>query len=220
MNIDKAEFYKFIRNNLTPKLSQRQVSGIEAVIDYGSEQNLSIFHLAAVLAEAWHETGSTMEPISENLNYSAKRITQVWPSRFPTIKDATPYANNPQKLANKVYGGRNGNTGHDDGWRYRGRGLAQITFKDNYAKFGLQDNPEKALELPTAVTILITGMKFGKFTGKKLSDYDYEVTRGVPGYKYYSSRAIINSDLDVNGNKIDQYGKVFEQALRNAGYGK
>lgn len=72
----------------------------------------------------------------ENLNYSAKRLTQVWPRRFPTLAAAAPYANNPRALANKVYGGRGGNTGPDDGWLYRGSGPGQITFKGNFAEAG------------------------------------------------------------------------------------
>ncbi|MCY1745057.1 hypothetical protein [Ensifer sp. SL37] len=55
-----------------------------------------------------------MQPVTENLYYSAERLTQVWPSRFPTIASAKPFARNPRKLANKVYGGRMGNTAPDD----------------------------------------------------------------------------------------------------------
>ncbi|MGZ7268976.1 hypothetical protein ACXWOZ_09385, partial [Streptococcus pyogenes] len=86
------------------------------------------------------------------------------------------------------------------GWRYRGRGLAQITGKANYAKFGLAGNPEAASGMAEAVRILFDGMTKGTFTGKKLADYDYFVTRNpdVPGFKYYSSRAIINGDVAVN----------------------
>jgi putative chitinase len=82
-----------------------------------------------------HESGG-LTIVQENLNYSASRLMAVWPSRFPTLASAQPYAGNPQKLANKVYGGRMGNTGPNDGWTYRGRGFIQITGKDGYASVG------------------------------------------------------------------------------------
>lgn len=69
----------------------------------------------------------------ENLNYSAKRLTEVWPKRFPTLAAAAPFAGNPQALANKTYGGRLGNIGPNDGWLYRGRDPIMTTGRDNYA---------------------------------------------------------------------------------------
>jgi putative chitinase len=87
------------------------------------------------LAQIGHESGG--KPVEENLNYSAKRMTQVWPKRFPTIASTAGFANNPRALANKVYGGRMGNAANnDDGWNYRGRGLIQITGKDGYQNTG------------------------------------------------------------------------------------
>ena len=70
----------------------------------------------------------------EDMNYSAERLTQVWPSRFPTLAAAQPYAHNPQALANKVYGGRLGNVGPDDGWLCRGTGLPQATGLSNFSR--------------------------------------------------------------------------------------
>jgi putative chitinase len=81
-----------------------------------------------------HECGAGSE-IEENLNYSAQRMTQVWPSRFPTTTIAAPYAHNARALANKVYNGRMGNRiGTDDGWNFRGRGAAQTTGREGYER--------------------------------------------------------------------------------------
>jgi putative chitinase len=74
--------------------------------------------------------------LEENLNYSAPRLVAVWPRRFPTLAAAQPFAHNPRALANRVYAGRMGNTGPDDGWRHRGSGPGQLTGKDNFARAG------------------------------------------------------------------------------------
>lgn len=97
---------------------------------YGVITDRRIRHFLAQIA---HESlGLTR--LSENLNYTTpERIRKVWPSRFPTVNSARPFVRNPRALANKVYGGRLGNTGPDDGWRYRGGGLIGNTGKRNYA---------------------------------------------------------------------------------------
>lgn len=87
------------------------------------------------LAQIIHESAG-LTKLAENLNYSAKRLTEVWPSRFPTIESAQPFARNPEALANKVYGGRMGNTKPGDGWRFRGRSPIMVTGRDNYALVG------------------------------------------------------------------------------------
>jgi len=87
------------------------------------------------LGQILHESEG-LTRFGENLNYSAERMMVVWPSRFPTLASAQPYARNPEALANKVYGGRMGNTRPGDGWRYRGRGPIQLTGHDNYAFVG------------------------------------------------------------------------------------
>ena len=175
------------------RLTQSQIDGMNAILDEWDRRQstgkvIDNRHLAYMLATVFHETGGTMQPVTENLSYSAERLTQVWPSRFPTIASAKPFARNPRKLANKVYVGRMGNAAPDDGWRYRGRGLPQITGKENYAKFGIGDAPEKAGEMTTAVRILFDGMIGGLFTGKKLGDYFNLVANDPVG-----ARAIINS---------------------------
>jgi putative chitinase len=83
------------------------------------------------LAQIGHESGG-LRVQEENLNYSAERMTKVWPSRFPTVASAMPFARNPEALANKVYGGRLGNEQPGDGFKYRGRGFIQVTGKDGY----------------------------------------------------------------------------------------
>ncbi len=85
--------------------------------------------LAHVLVESAYGT-----TCAENLNYSADRLHVVWPSHFPTVASAEPFAHNAEALADKVYGGRMGNTGPNDGWLFRGQGLLQITGRDNFAR--------------------------------------------------------------------------------------
>lgn len=89
--------------------------------------------LAHFMAQVLHECqGLTTQ--FENLNYSAERLPKVWPSRFQPQGPLDPaeYAHNPEKLANSVYAGRNGNDAPGDGFKYRGRGLLQLTGKANY----------------------------------------------------------------------------------------
>lgn len=87
------------------------------------------------LGQILHESDG-LQHLTELMHYSAERLTVVWPSRFPTVNDARPYANNPEALANKVYGGRMGNNEPGDGWRYRARTPLGITGKDNYQWLG------------------------------------------------------------------------------------
>ncbi len=86
---------------------------------------------AHFVAQVLHESGG-LRWLEENLSYSAERLTAVWPKRFPNADRARPYARNPEKLANYVYAGRMGNSEPGDGWKYRGRGLIQITGRSNY----------------------------------------------------------------------------------------
>lgn len=101
------------------------------------------------LAQLGHESGG-LTVREENLNYSAPRLMAVWPSRFPSLAAAQPYARNPEKLADKVYAGRMGNASPGDGWRYRGRGYIQLTGRDAYRAVGrlagldLEANPDQA----------------------------------------------------------------------------
>ncbi|MDB5630594.1 MAG: putative glycohydrolase [Tardiphaga sp.] len=98
---------------------------------YGITTPLLVAH---VMAQISHECGAGRDVV-ENLNYSAARMMQVWPSRFPTTASAQPYAGHPRLLANNVYNGRMGNrSGSDDGWTFRGRGAVQTTGRAGYQR--------------------------------------------------------------------------------------
>ncbi len=100
--------------------------------------------LAAWLATIAHESARLTRTI-ENLNYSAQGLAQTWPSRYADITGeptqfAYKIARDPERIANHVYANRLGNGGitSGDGWRYRGRGLIQITGRANYAASGAE----------------------------------------------------------------------------------
>ncbi len=96
---------------------------------YGIGSNLLVAH---IMAQISLECGAGIEVV-ENLNYSSPRMMQVWPSRFPTLESAIPYAHNPRLLANKVYNGRMGNVlNSNDGFDFCGHGATQTTGRDGY----------------------------------------------------------------------------------------
>jgi putative chitinase len=92
--------------------------------------------VAAWLGQTGHESGN-YRALRENLNYSAEGLTKIFKKYFPTLEAAKPYARNPEKIANRVYANRmgNGDEASGDGWKYRGRGLIQLTGKNNYEAF-------------------------------------------------------------------------------------
>jgi putative chitinase len=92
---------------------------------------------AAFIGQCAHESGN-FKTLEENLNYKPEALMRVWPSRFPDLAIAMKYAHNPEAIANKVYGGRMGNGVEEsgDGWKYHGRGLIQLTGKENYGNCG------------------------------------------------------------------------------------
>lgn len=113
------------------------VDWTEALNDYLPEFDIvTDKRIAAFLAQSTHES-QDFTRLTENLNYRAESLRRVFPKYFPSITLANQYAFNPQKIANRVYANRmgNGNESSGDGWRYRGRGLFQLTGKYNYQKF-------------------------------------------------------------------------------------
>ena len=108
---------------------------------------------AAFIGQCGHESNN-FKTLEENLHYNANALMRVWPSRFPDAATAEKYANNPEAIANKVYGGRAdlGNTQDGDGWRFHGRGLVQLTGRSNVTVCGealgqpFAEHPELLLE--------------------------------------------------------------------------
>ena len=93
--------------------------------------------LAAFFAQVAHESQGFAR-LQENLNYSAKGLMNTWPGRFRTMTMAKQFERQREKIANFVYATRlgNGDTASGDGWRYRGRGLIQLTGRGNYRDTG------------------------------------------------------------------------------------
>ena len=105
--------------------------------------------VAAFLGQCAFESGG-FRALEEDLNYSGTRLCQVWPGRFPNAEVAESCALKPEALANRVYAGRmgNGDQPSGDGWRFRGRGLIQITGRAAYEQFAKAMNMtlDQALE--------------------------------------------------------------------------
>ena len=101
--------------------------------DYEINTPLRVAHFVAQCA---HESGNFVF-IKENLNYKAASLQKIFGKYFPTAELAAQYANRPERIANRVYANRmgNGDETSGDGFRYCGRGLIQLTGKDNYTFF-------------------------------------------------------------------------------------
>lgn len=108
--------------------------------------------LAHFFSQVMHESGC-MRFDMENLNYSSKALLAVFGKYFPTKEKAEAYARQPEKIANKVYANRmgNGSEASGDGWKHRGRGLIQLTGKNNYQAFAKWIGDDKILEDPDLV---------------------------------------------------------------------
>jgi putative chitinase len=130
--------------------------------------------LAHFLAQCGHESGG-FRLTKENLNYSAKGLNGTFKKYFPTLDSAVPYERKPDKIANKVYGGRMGNgpEASGDGSKFCGRGYIQLTGKDNYTAFGksinedMSANPEK---VASSYALLSAAWFFNKNGLHKMAD--------------------------------------------------
>lgn len=165
------------------KLSQSQVDGINAIVKaFGKYGNGNQRHLAYLLATAKWETAHTMQPIYE-------RGAKAYFSKYE-----------PGTKIGKALG----NTQKGDGYLYRGRGYVQLTGRANYRKFGIEDQPDKALDPEIAANILVIGCLKGWFTGKALGDYE----------AFRDMRRVVNGT--DKADLIAGYAEAFLRAL-NAG---
>ena len=161
---------------------------------------------ASFIGQCAHESGN-FKTLEENLHYKAESLMKVWPSRFPSLEVANQFANNPEKIANKVYAGRMGNNEEGDGWAFHGRGLVQLTGRDSYTRCGeslgmdLISNPEILLQPKGAA--LSAGWFWSKHGLNELADaQDYEtMTKRINGGTLGLDDRIakINKALEVLG---------------------
>lgn len=113
----------------------------------------SRLRLAHFFSQVLHESGC-MRFDMENLNYSSEALRKVFGKYFTTKAEADAYARQPEKIANRVYANRMGNRGETsgDGWKYRGRGLIQLTGRINYQAFAEWVGDEAILNEPDRVS--------------------------------------------------------------------
>lgn len=180
---DRKKFFDSYRKAFGP-VEQLQVEGLEFLLGKIESDSKweSLPQVAYFLASIKHETG-----ITRNNVYQA----------FQPIKEL------------RSRPGTKGRANQDRYWlsNYYGRGYIQLTWQRNYAKFGLAEKPDKALEPDTAYMIAARGMREGLFTGKRLSDY---ITDG--DVDYVNARKIVNG-LD-RANDIAAIAEKFERILK------
>ena len=144
--------FEFTENKLSQIITNNQFVNdwFEALSTLLPDYDINtVPRVAAFLAQTAHESGG-YKALKENLNYRAETLMKVWPRYFPNMEIANQYAHQQEAIANRAYGGRMGNGPEEsgDGFRYCGRGLIQLTGKDNYTKFAesietpVEDVPE------------------------------------------------------------------------------
>jgi putative chitinase len=143
--------------------------------------------LAHFFAQTAHESAGFTR-FTENLNYGVQGLMNTFPHGF-NAHNAPDYAHQPEKIANFIYANRmgNGNTASGDGWKYRGRGMIQLTGKENYAEFSADKGIDAVKDpdyLSTVPGAALSAVWFwGKFKINALADSDNiaAITRLING---------------------------------------
>lgn len=193
------------------RISQPQVDGINPIILTCQHLGVANPHYVAnILAQVYHETGGYMSPVKETVFGSH---TNKNPSDATVIQRLdNAYARGQLPWVSKPY--------WRDGWF--GRGMVQITHKDNYKRLGdrlgidLVGNRDLALNPQVSASIAVVGMMEGIFTGKKLLDYNFP--QALHNSPPTNPRRIINGQ-DGTDDKVARYHIAFHTALTAAGYG-
>ena len=169
--------------------------------------------VAGFLAQVAHESGECRR-LEEGLSYTAERMMQVWPARFPDLESATPYSRAPEALANHVYANRLGNGGpaSGDGWRYRGGGLIQLTGRANYQEaelgtnFNLVGHPEQ-IRVPGQAAAVTAGWFWQSKGCNELAD----ATAGpLPEEAFRKLTKRINGGLTGLAERLDYWARAKE----------
>lgn len=131
--------------------AEQYIGDLESVLPkYGIAD--SKLRLAHFFSQILHESGC-MRFDMENLNYSSDALLRVFGKYFKTREEADACARQPEKIANRVYANRmgNGSESSGDGWKYRGRGLIQLTGKNNYKAFAEWVGDPRIMDEPDLV---------------------------------------------------------------------
>ena len=188
MLIDPARFIAAYENRFTPMPVPARAGMQQLLVFLGQDAALRDARwVAYMLATVKHECADVWQPIEERgpVSYFAKYD------------------------AGTELGARLGNVEAGDGQRFKGRGYVQLTGRSNYTRAGLAQAPERALDPPTAYTLLSDGMRLGQFSGKALADY-----MGDAGTDYLGARHIINGQ--DRAELIAGYALTLEALVRAA----
>lgn len=201
--MDRAAFYTALRSSALfgKALSQSRVEAIEAILDSCERNRVTDpHHVAHILAQVYHETGGKMAPVRETFAQTDAQaianLERAWKAgKLSWVK--TPY------------------------WRdgYFGRGMIQLTHKENYERVGkvigrdLANYPSMAMLPNISADIAVVGMTRGLFTGRKLSDYRFPGALDAPAAAH--PRRIVNGK-DGTDKKIAGYHRAFFAAIEAA----